>query len=54
ECTFHLERDWVVVIENIYREGNKAADFLAGIGHGDSIGLHSSFVDDSNLGYFLR
>ncbi|CAN1175944.1 hypothetical protein LINPERHAP2_LOCUS32235 [Linum perenne] len=29
-----LQCDWEVTISHIYREGNKAADYLAGIKHG--------------------
>ncbi|CAN1786910.1 Putative ribonuclease H protein At1g65750 [Linum perenne] len=47
-------RDWNVLIEHTYREGNHAADFLAGIGYGYPLGSHSVDLSDSRLGYFLR
>ncbi|CAN1166165.1 Putative ribonuclease H protein At1g65750 [Linum perenne] len=47
-------RDWNVLIEHTYREGNHAADFLAGIGYGYPLGSHSVVLSDSRLGYFLR
>ncbi|CAN1177179.1 hypothetical protein LINPERHAP2_LOCUS32950, partial [Linum perenne] len=28
-----LDQDWMIKVEHIYREGNQAADYLAGIGH---------------------
>ncbi|CAN1151829.1 Putative ribonuclease H protein At1g65750 [Linum perenne] len=49
-----LLRDWDLRIEHIYREGNGAADFLAGIGYGYPFGSHTFDCSDSSLGYFLR
>ncbi|CAN1800814.1 Putative ribonuclease H protein At1g65750 [Linum perenne] len=49
-----LSRNWDVRIEHIYREGNGAADFLAGIGYGYPFGSHTFDYSDSRLGYFLR
>ncbi|CAN1149046.1 hypothetical protein LINPERHAP2_LOCUS16805 [Linum perenne] len=49
-----LERDWEVSIRHTYREGNHAADFLAGIGHGYPLGRSSIPISDPSLGYFLR
>ncbi|CAN1177272.1 Putative ribonuclease H protein At1g65750 [Linum perenne] len=47
-------RDWELVIKHTYREGNRAADYLAGIGYGYPYGSHSISIFDCNLGYFLR
>ncbi|CAN1141919.1 Putative ribonuclease H protein At1g65750 [Linum perenne] len=49
-----LQPDWEVTIAHIYREGNKAADYLASIGHNLPLGTQSIPVSDCNLGYFLR
>ncbi|CAN1191313.1 Putative ribonuclease H protein At1g65750 [Linum perenne] len=49
-----LSRDWEVVVRHTYREGNRAADFLASIGYGYPFGSHSVPTSDCNLGYFLR
>ncbi|CAN1306112.1 Putative ribonuclease H protein At1g65750 [Linum perenne] len=49
-----LGRTWDLRIEHIYREGNGAADFLAGIGYGYLFGSHTFDCSDSSLGYFLR
>ncbi|CAN1147840.1 Putative ribonuclease H protein At1g65750, partial [Linum perenne] len=40
-----LDRDWMIKVDHIYREGNRATDYLAGIGHALTIGVHdiSSF-----------
>ncbi|CAN1121936.1 Putative ribonuclease H protein At1g65750 [Linum perenne] len=47
-------RNWEVVIRHTYREGNKAADFLASMGYGYPFGSHNFPTSDCNLGYFLR
>ncbi|CAN1278424.1 Putative ribonuclease H protein At1g65750 [Linum perenne] len=47
-------RNWEVVIKHVYREGNHAADHLAGIGYGYPFGSHSVSLSDCNFGYFLR
>ncbi|CAN1318548.1 Putative ribonuclease H protein At1g65750, partial [Linum perenne] len=49
-----LARDWVVDIRHIYREGNQAADYLAGIGFNLSLGFHEILISDCNLNYFAR
>ncbi|CAN1193234.1 Putative ribonuclease H protein At1g65750 [Linum perenne] len=49
-----LARDSEVVIKHVYREGNHAADHLAGIGYGYPFGSHSFSLSDCNFGYFLR
>ncbi|CAN1123096.1 Putative ribonuclease H protein At1g65750, partial [Linum perenne] len=49
-----LQRNWEVTIAHIYKEGNKAADYLASIGHNLPLGTQSIPVSDCNLGYFLR
>ncbi|CAN1854627.1 Putative ribonuclease H protein At1g65750 [Linum perenne] len=48
-----MGRDWRLRIEHTYREGNQAADFLAGIGYGYLVGSHNVDLSDSRLGYFL-
>ncbi|CAN1193235.1 Putative ribonuclease H protein At1g65750 [Linum perenne] len=47
-------RNLEVVIKHVYREGNHAADHLAGIGYGYPFGSHSFSLSDCNFGYFLR
>ncbi|CAN0856178.1 Putative ribonuclease H protein At1g65750 [Linum grandiflorum] len=44
-----LDWNWMVKVEHVYREGNRAADYLAS--HGDSlpIGVHSIYVSDPTL-----
>ncbi|CAN1312552.1 hypothetical protein LINPERPRIM_LOCUS28673, partial [Linum perenne] len=48
-----LERDWQVVIQHIYKEANRAADFLANLGHNFDIGVQIISTFDCNLGYSL-
>ncbi|CAN1186113.1 Putative ribonuclease H protein At1g65750 [Linum perenne] len=48
------DRNWNLVIQHTYREGNKAADYLASIGYGYPIGSHTVLSSDCNLGHFLR
>ncbi|CAN1129207.1 Putative ribonuclease H protein At1g65750 [Linum perenne] len=47
-------RDWELFIKHTYREGNRAADYLVGIGYGYPYGSHNISTSDCNLGYFLR
>ncbi|CAN1134191.1 hypothetical protein LINPERPRIM_LOCUS16243 [Linum perenne] len=47
-----MGRDWSLKIEHAYREGNRAADFLASIGYGYPFVSHTSVVLDCRLGYF--
>ncbi|CAN1148545.1 Putative ribonuclease H protein At1g65750 [Linum perenne] len=49
-----LQEKWEVSVRHTYREGNHAADFLAGIGHGYPLGYSSFPISDPSLGYFLR
>ncbi|CAN1156836.1 hypothetical protein LINPERHAP2_LOCUS21179 [Linum perenne] len=35
-----LDRDLMIKVEHIYREGNWSADYLAGLGHALPIGVH--------------
>ncbi|CAN1796987.1 Putative ribonuclease H protein At1g65750 [Linum perenne] len=49
-----MGKEWEVKLEHTYREGNKAADFLAGIGYGYPYGSHTFDISDCRLGYFLR
>ncbi|CAN1130050.1 Putative ribonuclease H protein At1g65750, partial [Linum perenne] len=46
-------RSWEIRIQHIYREGNRAADFLASIGHQRPIGIHSTPTSNCNLGFHL-
>ncbi|CAN1269963.1 hypothetical protein LINPERPRIM_LOCUS13774, partial [Linum perenne] len=43
-----------VSISHTYREGNKATDFIADLGHSKVFGLHIIASSDANLGFFLR
>ncbi|CAN1776652.1 Putative ribonuclease H protein At1g65750 [Linum perenne] len=47
-------RDWSITIRHVYREGNKAANFLASRGHDFPFGSHLVPSSDCNLAYFLR
>ncbi|CAN1752800.1 Putative ribonuclease H protein At1g65750, partial [Linum perenne] len=47
-------REWNLVIKHTYREGNRAADYLASIGYDYPLGSHSVSISDCRLGYFLR
>ncbi|CAN1162972.1 hypothetical protein LINPERHAP1_LOCUS28357 [Linum perenne] len=49
-----LLRDWTVSLSHVYLEGNLAADYLAGIGHGFPPGVHLIPISDCNLDYFVR
>ncbi|CAN1132850.1 Putative ribonuclease H protein At1g65750, partial [Linum perenne] len=49
-----LCREWETSFSHTYREGNKAADYLAGIGHKFPLGYHAIATTDCNLGFFLR
>ncbi|CAN1128973.1 Putative ribonuclease H protein At1g65750 [Linum perenne] len=40
--------------QHTYREGNRAADYLASLGHSLPLGTHRVPLSDCNLGYFLR
>ncbi|CAN1149154.1 Putative ribonuclease H protein At1g65750 [Linum perenne] len=48
-----LDRDWMIKVEHIYREGNRAADYLAGIGHALPIGVHDVSSFDPCLSHHL-
>ncbi|CAH9089455.1 unnamed protein product [Cuscuta europaea] len=39
-----LDRDWMIKVEHIYQEGNRAADFSAGLGHSLPFGVHSIWM----------
>ncbi|CAN1180946.1 Putative ribonuclease H protein At1g65750 [Linum perenne] len=43
-----------MTVTHTYREGNHAADYLAGIGYGYPFGSHNFPLVDCNLVYFLR
>ncbi|CAN1732206.1 Putative ribonuclease H protein At1g65750 [Linum perenne] len=47
-------REWELVIKHTYREGNRAADYLASIGYGYPYGSHTISPTDCNPVYFLR
>ncbi|CAN1138870.1 Putative ribonuclease H protein At1g65750 [Linum perenne] len=47
-------RGWNLVIKHTYREGNRAADYLASIGYDYPLGTHSISISECRLGYFLR
>ncbi|CAN1181551.1 Putative ribonuclease H protein At1g65750 [Linum perenne] len=49
-----LSQDWQVEIRHVYREANKAADFLASQGHMFPFGIHIFPLSDCNLGHILR
>ncbi|CAN1162575.1 Putative ribonuclease H protein At1g65750 [Linum perenne] len=46
-------REWVVSIRHVYREANRAADFLANRGHVFPYGVHHFPIVDCNLNYVL-
>ncbi|CAN1227754.1 Putative ribonuclease H protein At1g65750 [Linum perenne] len=48
-----LDRDWMIKVEHIYREGNRVADYLAGIGHALPIGVHDVSSFDPCLSHHL-
>ena len=49
-----LQRAWVVKIQHIYRERNRAADFLASLGHGLQLGVCFYDLPPIGLASFLR
>ncbi|CAN1788455.1 Putative ribonuclease H protein At1g65750 [Linum perenne] len=49
-----LKRDWTVRIRHVFREGNRAADFLASLGFALPVGSHTIPTSDISLGYHLR
>ncbi|CAN0911179.1 Putative ribonuclease H protein At1g65750, partial [Linum grandiflorum] len=44
-----LDRDWLIKVEHIYREGNRAADYLAALCHSLPSGVYSIYVVDHTL-----
>ncbi|CAN1229003.1 Putative ribonuclease H protein At1g65750, partial [Linum grandiflorum] len=44
-----LDRDWLIKVEHIYREGNRAADYLAALVHSLPSGVYSISVVDHTL-----
>ncbi|CAN0928259.1 hypothetical protein LINGRAHAP2_LOCUS36371 [Linum grandiflorum] len=44
-----LNRDWLIKVEHIYREDNRAADYLAALGHNLPLGVHFISVVDPTL-----
>ncbi|CAN1842093.1 hypothetical protein LINPERHAP1_LOCUS36737, partial [Linum perenne] len=49
-----LKQRWEVTIRHVFREGNRATDFLAGISFDYPLGVHSFPISDVNLGVHLR
>ncbi|CAN1129588.1 Putative ribonuclease H protein At1g65750 [Linum perenne] len=47
-------RDWRVTTRHVFREANKAADFLASQGYEFPFGTHLFPLSDCNLGHILR
>ncbi|CAN1266005.1 hypothetical protein LINPERPRIM_LOCUS12404 [Linum perenne] len=48
------KRDWEIQTRHVFREGNRAPDFLAGLGSSYPLGTPSIFVGDAKLGLHLR
>ncbi|CAN1141458.1 hypothetical protein LINPERPRIM_LOCUS25507, partial [Linum perenne] len=48
------KRGWEVRVRHIFREANKAADFLASYGYNFLFGIHIFPLSDCNLGHILR
>ena len=49
-----LNRDWVVQMVSIYREANRATDYLANLGHSLQLGVYFYLVPPNCLGDILR
>ncbi|CAN1156119.1 Putative ribonuclease H protein At1g65750 [Linum perenne] len=49
-----LIREWDIKVRHVYREGNRAADFLASLGFNITLGYHSIVPSDPRLGLHLR
>ncbi|CAN1166153.1 Putative ribonuclease H protein At1g65750 [Linum perenne] len=49
-----MNRDWVLRLKHVYREANRAADFLANLGHSMPRGCHEVPISDCNLAYHVR
>ncbi|CAN1182678.1 Putative ribonuclease H protein At1g65750 [Linum perenne] len=49
-----VKNDWEVNIRHVFKEGNRAADFLADTGFRFPLGVHSFPISDVNLGFHLR
>ncbi|CAI0423001.1 unnamed protein product [Linum tenue] len=48
-----LSRPWEVLVEHVYREGNRCADFLASRGHVVRFGFHEVVSSDPMLSYWI-
>ncbi|CAN1747316.1 Putative ribonuclease H protein At1g65750 [Linum perenne] len=48
------KRSWEVRVRHIFREANKATDFLASHGYNFPFGIHLFPLSDCNLGHILR
>ena len=44
-----LTRNWEVKVSHVYREANRAADFLSSLGHSLPLGLHVYF--ETSIGF---
>ncbi|CAN1156116.1 Putative ribonuclease H protein At1g65750 [Linum perenne] len=49
-----MRREWDIKVRHVYREGNRAADFLASLGFNITLGYHSIVPSDPRLGLHLR
>ncbi|CAN1162503.1 Putative ribonuclease H protein At1g65750 [Linum perenne] len=49
-----LDSSQTIDHRHVYREANKAADYLANLGHSLDRGCHSVPLTDCNLAYFIR
>ncbi|CAN1130601.1 hypothetical protein LINPERPRIM_LOCUS13325 [Linum perenne] len=48
-----LDRDWLIKVELIYREGNQTTNLLASLEHSLSIGAHSISIYDLSLSHHI-
>ncbi|CAN1163895.1 hypothetical protein LINPERPRIM_LOCUS32863 [Linum perenne] len=46
-----LHRNWQMVIKHVYREANRAANFLANRCHNFALGSHEFSISDVSFGY---
>ncbi|CAN1818835.1 Putative ribonuclease H protein At1g65750 [Linum perenne] len=49
-----MGKEWELHVRHVYREANKAADYLANLGHSLDRGCHSVPLTDCNLAYCIR
>ncbi|CAN0838861.1 hypothetical protein LINGRAHAP2_LOCUS2377 [Linum grandiflorum] len=48
-----LDRDWLINVEHIYREGNRVVDYLASLGHKLPFGVSHIDISDPTLSLHL-